>query len=175
MKKNIGIICALALALCLCSCAEPLSGAAENKEVIELTAAVKTITAKYSGENVSFELDIPEGWSFEEYSGGGSCGLVFTPAAAPELQYSLLYYERGFGVCGTGLKSKSVEFDGSGLEASVGYYDGSSLWSFAAFNHSDDSYALTWSAAGGSEPDDSVVSACHNEMLSALGRLRFSE
>lgn len=175
MKKVICIICTLALALCLCSCAEPLSGAAANKEVVEAAVMVKSITDRYSAENTSFELDIPEGWSFEEYSGDGSCGLVLTPAVAPELHYSLLYYGRVFGVCGTGLEEERVQLGDGGLEATVGYYDGSERWSFVAFRHNDDSYALTWSAAGGSEPDDSVVSACHDEMLSALGSLRFSE
>lgn len=175
MKKIISIFCALAAALCMCSCAEPLNAASANGNIITPEASENLVTARYSDDAASIELSVPEDWSFEDYSGDGCCGLILSPKSAPELCYSLLYYERGFGVCGTGLEEERTQLGKDGIEANIGYYDGGERWSFIAFRLDGFSYALTWSCAGGAEPDDSVVSACHDEIYAMLDSLKLGK
>lgn len=81
-----------------------------------------------------FSFSLPENWSYE---------LVQTEDEPTDTVSALLYpgqdarnggivieYTRGFGVCGTGLEEKDINFNGH--EAGQGFYDGNPVWSFIA-------------------------------------------
>lgn len=81
-------------------------------------------------------LSIPEGWGFEacpmdsEKLSYGMYGIRFYPKEAEEGFVELVYTDF-FGVCGTGLKSESVQL--AGQQASVGTYDEHAWWDFVSF------------------------------------------
>lgn len=75
-------------------------------------------------------LQLPEDWVCEAVS----CGterFSFGPDDDPG-RVVLEKYEGGFGVCGTGLEERELALE-SGGTALVGYYDGSTVWSFISF------------------------------------------
>lgn len=82
--------------------------------------------------DLTLSINIPEGWEYDikeysdEYSG---FGINFWPKGETEGKLSFLYYDV-WGVCGTGLKSETIEI--GGYEASQGNYDGG-IWEFISF------------------------------------------
>ena len=80
----------------------------------------------------TLSINIPEGWEYEikeysdEYSG---FGIHFWPKGETEGRLSFLYYD-AWGVCGTGLKSETIEI--GGYEASQGNYN-DGIWEFISF------------------------------------------
>ena len=75
-------------------------------------------------------LQVPTTWSCHRETGDdGSYYLLITP---PNEEDAIrIGYDPNFGVCGTGLTEKQTTI--AGMNASVGYYDGSSNWSFMTF------------------------------------------
>lgn len=91
----------------------------------------KTRVSASHGEHTLF-ISIPEGWEYEikEYSDENSgFGIHFWPEGETEGKLSFLYYD-AWGVCGTGLKSETIEI--GGYEASQGNYN-DGIWEFISF------------------------------------------
>lgn len=96
-------------------------------------------TVTQEGPYGSIALTIPKGWEYRLCPVGddallsSSYGIQFYPKG--QKGYVEVGYQDTFGVCGTGLKEEKWKI--AGVEANVGYYDGSEIWSFVAF-HGDD-------------------------------------
>ncbi len=96
-------------------------------------------TVTQEGAYGSITLTIPKGWEYRLCPAGddallsSSYGIQFYPQG--QKGYVEVGYQDTFGVCGTGLKEEKWKI--AGVEANVGYYDGSEIWSFVAF-HGDD-------------------------------------
>ena len=96
-------------------------------------------TVTQEGPYGSITLTIPKGWEYRLCPVGddallsSSYGIQFYPQG--QKGYVEVGYQDTFGVCGTGLKEEKWKI--AGVEANVGYYDGSEIWSFVAF-HGDD-------------------------------------
>ncbi len=115
---------------------------AVTEESIPLDATVSDVGSnKFEGEyvevrpqcppsyGVSFWL--PEGWTYEvvQTDDAPTSGLVVS--IRPEFPGTegiiTLQHSKGFGVCGTGLVQRDIEFNGH--PAWQGFYDGNTLWS----------------------------------------------
>ena len=99
----------------------------------------------YTYSNANMELQLPAGWEYEieEYSDDASSfGIHFWPAGVEDGKVSLLYYGDMFGVCGTGLSAEDITFE-SGLQASIGTYDNSPVWSYMVYAGTPGSYVAS--------------------------------
>lgn len=99
----------------------------------------------YTYSNANMELQLPEGWEYEieEHSEDSSVfGINFRPPGGEDGEISLLYYGNTFGVCGTGLSTKDITFE-NGLQASIGTYDKSPVWSYMVYSGTPGSYVAS--------------------------------
>lgn len=89
------------------------------------TAATEEVTLE------SITLTVPMDWGYYTESGeDGSYDIVLEPALGGATMR--VGYHPAFGVCGTGLREEERTF--AGMAARVGYYDGSSRWSYVVFS-----------------------------------------
>lgn len=92
-------------------------------------------TVTQAGPYGSVTVTIPEGWEYRACPAGdehlvwGDYGIQFYPGGVKEGCVELAYHH-AFGVCGTGLEE--VQQTVAGDSANMGYYDGSSIWTFVA-------------------------------------------
>lgn len=103
----------------------------EQAEVCGLPLADTEVTCSH--ENLRISLKIPEGWDYEteEYNeDSGRFGIRFFPEGCSG-SVGLYYYDF-FGVCGTGLETRDITFEG-GRKGRMGLYDGSDIFSFITF------------------------------------------
>lgn len=103
----------------------------EQTEVCGLLLADTEVTCSH--ENLRISLKIPEGWDYEteEYNeDSGRFGIRFFPEGCSG-SVGLYYYDF-FGVCGTGLETRDITFEG-GRKGRMGLYDGSDIFSFITF------------------------------------------
>ncbi len=103
----------------------------EQTEVCGFPLADTEVTCSH--ENLRISLKIPEGWDYEteEYNeDSGRFGIRFFPEGCSG-SVGLYYYDF-FGVCGTGLETKDITFEG-GRKGRMGLYDGSDIFSFITF------------------------------------------
>ncbi|NLG05272.1 MAG: hypothetical protein GX567_15845 [Clostridia bacterium] len=103
-----------------------------SREVNNETDNISTL-AVANGPYGSIQLSIPDTWEFEIYDVdnekllSSSYGIHLKPTAETD-GYIEIGYTDNFGVCGTGLETKSVTVANN--EASIGYYDGNTNWAF---------------------------------------------
>lgn len=118
-----------------------IDGTEDVDEGLDQTDSLKLqgMTVTQEGPYGSIALTIPKGWEYRLCPVGddallsSSYGIQFYPKG--QKGYVEVGYQDTFGVCGTGLKEEKWKI--AGVEANVGYYDGSEIWSFIAF-HGDD-------------------------------------
>lgn len=118
-----------------------IDGTEDVDEGLDQTDSLKLqgMTVTQEGPYGSIALTIPKGWEYRLCPVGddallsSSYGIQFYPKG--QKGYVEVGYQDTFGVCGTGLKEEKWKI--AGVEANVGYYDGSEIWSFVAF-HGDD-------------------------------------
>lgn len=129
-------------------------------------------TVTQEGPYGSITLTIPKGWEYRLCPAGddallsSSYGIQFYPQG--QKGYVEVGYQDTFGVCGTGLKEEKWKI--AGVEANVGYYDGSEIWSFVAF-HGDDEKIVAlasdvdawWNLRADEDRTDSVVRGAATE------------
>lgn len=78
-----------------------------------------------------FSVAVPDQWGVELES--GEDGSLFMLLRPPFEDGALrVGYQPNFGVCGTGLTQKDTVI--AGMDAVMGYYDGSDQWSFIVFS-----------------------------------------
>ncbi len=75
---------------------------------------------------------LPEGWVWETLADDSQGWAAAFYPQAQEGRVVLRHFDGGFGVCGTGLKTRELTLDG-GNTASVGYYDGRDAWDYVSF------------------------------------------
>lgn len=86
-------------------------------------------------DDIVIKFNIPKEWNYEEINNSENQNVKFELKLYKELKEhsaSLYYYKDMFGVCGTGLISKKLSLNNE-MEANVGYYDGSNIWTFVGF------------------------------------------
>ena len=94
------------------------------------------LTYQQGDHEMRFRL--PKDWKYEILSQSGDFyeyGIRFHLADV-EKNMTFYCYSNRFGVCGTGLETKMILLE-SGMEAEIGYYDGSEDWSYVSFFNID--------------------------------------
>ena len=104
-------------------------------------------TEKYSKtiENIKIELTIPNEWNYEEMQKNEENDFykyALKLYKNSEEQYAVLYlYHNPFGVCGTARTVEDITLN-NGKQATIGYYDGSKIWSDISFYNTNKSIAV---------------------------------
>ena len=104
-------------------------------------------TEKYSKtiENLKIELTIPNEWNYEEMAKNEENDFykyALKLYKNNSEQYAVLYlYNDQFGVCGTARTEEDITLN-NGKEATIGYYDGSKIWSDISFYNTNKSIAV---------------------------------
>lgn len=104
-------------------------------------------TEKYSKtiENLKIELTIPNDWNYEEMPKNEENDFykfALKLYKNNSEQYAVLYlYNNPFGVCGTARTEEDITLN-NGKEATIGYYDGSKIWSDISFYNTNKNIAV---------------------------------
>ncbi len=104
-------------------------------------------TEKYSKtiENLKIELTIPNDWNYEEMQKNEENDFykyALKLYKNNSEQYAVLYlYNNPFGVCGTARTVEDITLN-NGKEATIGYYDGSKIWSDISFYNTNKNIAV---------------------------------
>ena len=88
------------------------------------------------GPAYGFSFELPTGWKYEEAQAeedptGQIVSILLSPNSTSPV-ITIEYNSGGLGVCGTGLVSKSIDFNGH--TATQGFYKGDDIWSFIALD-----------------------------------------
>lgn len=87
-------------------------------------------------DNITIELNIPSDWHYEELPRNEENDFYKFALKLYKSDNSknviLYYYHNQFGVCGTGRTNKKIILN-NGIEANIGYYDNSEVWSDISF------------------------------------------
>ena len=92
--------------------------------------------AVVNGPYGSIQFEVPGTWEFEicdvddERLVASSYGIILKPVSETKGSVEVGYCD-GFGICGTGLETKSITL--ANKEAHIGYYDGSNNWNFISW------------------------------------------
>ncbi len=87
-------------------------------------------------DNITIELNIPSDWHYEELPRNEENDFYKFALKLYKSDSSknaiLYYYHNQFGVCGTARTNKKIILN-NGIEANIGYYDNSEVWSDISF------------------------------------------
>ncbi len=123
MKRSLSLIllaavCVLALAavtsLSGCSAQDPANDPTGNIDAPDPAPAVTGETAAYTSGYVDMALTIPEGWQWEavQRSGTTTEGIRFWKTDDKALDFELLCWRNGYGICGTDVTSEELTLSG---------------------------------------------------------------
>lgn len=158
-------VLALAMALTLSGCGAADGGSAGEVDEIDQLPQVTGVTAAYTSGYVDMALTIPEGWRWEAVQSGQTEGIHFWKEDDRTLDFTLLCWREGYGICATGVSSQELILP-SGLtlwQYTEQMSDG--LWVNLCFEGVPGSYVLT--TTGDIMPAD-TWEACREELLSIL-------
>lgn len=151
MKKIAGMLLAFSVCLFLAGCnniRKDASASETGRTEGTKAASAQAITGNketdgkdqkenpkisYKCRKGSISLCIPDGWScqtekYKKTKEGETFGITFWKDSAKKKNRISVQYTNAFGVCGTGLKTKTIKINGISSEA--GYYDGKSYWEY---------------------------------------------
>lgn len=136
-----------------------------------------TRSASFEDGCKTVTLQIPEGWEFEAIAAsdnGITSGLRIWPTEPKDVtvynepflamgeesamifpSVTIGFYGYPFGVCGTGLKEETRTLS-DGTEICVGYYDGSTDWSFVSFWPLDKNLAAVNNSLTGADAEQAL-------------------
>ena len=123
MKRSLSLIllaaiCVLALAavtsLSGCSTKAPDNDPTGSIDAPDPAPAVTGETAAYTSGYVDMALTIPEGWQWEavQRSGTTTEGIRFWKTGDKALDFELLCWRNGYGICGTDVTSEELTLSG---------------------------------------------------------------
>lgn len=96
-------------------------------------------------DNITIELNIPSDWHYEELPRNEENDFykfaLKLYKSDSDKNTILYYYHNQFGVCGTGRTNKKIILN-NGIEANIGYYDNSKVWSDISFYQTNPNIAF---------------------------------
>ena len=108
-------------------------------------AKVKEYNYSKTIDNITIELNIPSDWHYEELPRNEENDFYKFALKLYKSDSSkntiLYYYTSPFGVCGTGRTNKKIILN-NGIEANIGYYDNSEVWSDISFYQANPNIAF---------------------------------
>lgn len=107
-------------------------------------------------DNIKLELNIPSEWKYEEMLQNEENDFykyALKIYKNSKEQYVMLYfYNKQFGVCGTGRTTENITLN-NGEQASIGYYDGNKNWSDISFYNMNKNIAIINNGLIGDDAD----------------------
>lgn len=142
----------------------------ENTQLAE-KEIIENIEAIANGPYGSIQLEVPDTWEFEicdvdnERLFMSPYGIILKPIGETEGSVEVGYCD-DFGVCGTGLTTKSITLANN--EAHIGYFNGNNNWNY-----------ISWGTQGGDLKN--IIVLCNadwgeaylDELLDILDTIRF--
>lgn len=91
---------------------------------------------KKSIDDITLSLEFPNDWNYEELTSdkeNDSYKYALKMYKSSADKYAILYlYNQAFAVCGTGRTDEQIDLN-NGNKATIGYYDGNSIWQDISF------------------------------------------
>ena len=180
MKRSLSLIllaavCVLALAavtsLSGCSAQEPANDPTGSIDAPDPAPAVTGETATYTSGYVDMALTIPEGWQWEavQRSGTTTEGIRFWKTGDKALDFELLCWRNGYGICGTDVTSEELTLSGGQKVWQHTEEGDDSLWLNLYFENVPGDYVCA--------PRGTFTQAdwdgCRDEVLAILGTAQF--
>ena len=181
MKRSLSLIvlaaiCVLALAavtsLSGCSTKAPDNDPTGSIDSPDPAPAVTGETATYTSGYVDMALTIPEGWQWEavQRSGTTTEGIRFWKTDDKALDFELLCWRNGYGICGTGVTTQELTLSGGQKVWQHTEAAGDNLWVNIAFQDTPGSYVCMPDPSG--VMDSAAWDACRDTVLAILGTAR---
>ena len=180
MKRSLSLIllaavCVLALAavtsLSGCSAQDPANDPTGSIDAPDPAPAVTGETATYTSGYVDMALTIPEGWQWEavQRSGTTTEGIRFWKTDDKALDFELLCWRNGYGICGTDVTSEELTLSGGQKVWQHTEEGDDSLWLNLYFENVPGDYVCA--------PRGTFTQAdwdgCRDEVLAILGTAQF--
>lgn len=169
MKRLLTVCAALVCAVSLMACNErdlPLEWTETLPE-----GQPATVTASYSRGDVEMTMELPMGWTWEAVEDGGmgtaTEGIRFYRTDDAAVEWVLLCWTEGYGICGTGVDSEKLTLSGGQTVTQHTETMTGSVWVNIVFEDAAGSYVAM--PAGGGTMDTAVWEACRKEVLDILG------
>lgn len=168
-------VCALALAavtsLSGCAADAPANDPTGNIDTPEPQPAVTGETAEYTSGYVDIALTIPEGWQWElvQDKAEGTEGIRFWKTEDKSLDFKLIYWRNGYGLCGTDLTSEELTLSSGQMVWQHTEVTDGSLWLNLYFESVPGDYVC----APTGDMTQETWDACRDEVLAILSTARF--
>lgn len=180
MKRSLSLIvlaafCVLALAavtsLSGCSARTPDNDPTGSIDAPDPTPAITGETAAYTSDYVDMALTIPEGWQWESVQDKAERteGIRFWKTGDKALDFALLCWRSGYGLCGTGLTSEEVTLSNGQKVWQHTKESDDGLWLNLYFENVPGDYVCAPSRTLTRETWD----GCRDEVLAILDTARF--
>ena len=181
MKRSLSLIllaavCALALAavtsLSGCAAQDPANDPTGTTDPPEPVPVITGEAATYTSGYVDMALTIPEGWQWEAVQRQGTTteGIRFWKTDNRALNFELLCWRNGYGICGTGVTSEELTLSGGQKVWQHTEESDEGLWLNLYFENVPGDYVCQFSD---SLLDKAVWEAGRNEVLAILGTAQF--
>lgn len=181
MKRSLSLIllaavCALALAavtsLSGCAAQDPANDPTGTIDPPEPVPVITGETASYTSGYVDMVLTIPEGWQWEAVQRQGTTteGIRFWKTDNRALDFELLCWRNGYGICGTDVTSEELTLSGGQKVWQHTEESDEGLWLNLYFENVPGDYVCQFSD---SLLDKAVWEAGRNEVLAILGTAQF--
>ena len=181
MKRSLSLIllaavCALALAavtsLSGCAAQAPDNDPTGNIDAPDPVPAVTGETAAYTSGYVDMALTIPEGWQWESVQDKsvGTEGIRFWKTDDKALDFKLLCWRSGYGICGTGVTSEELTLSNGQMVWQHTEQETDGLWLGLYFEGVPGDYVCQ---ASGGMIDKAAWDGCRDEVLAILGTAQF--
>lgn len=181
MKRSLSLIvlaaiCVLALAavtsLSGCSTKAPDNDPTGSIDSPDPAPAVTGETATYTSGYVDMALTIPEGWQWEavQRSGTTTEGIRFWKTDDKALDFELLCWRNGYGICGTDVTSEELTLSGGQKVWQHTEESDDGLWLNLYFESVPGDYVCQFAD---SVLDKAVWEAGRDEVLAILGTAQF--
>ena len=182
MKRSLSLIvlaaiCALALAAVtsLSGCAVTLPMTDPDKPVAQPEndpPAVTGETASYTSGYVDMTMTIPEGWQWESVQDKSmnTEGIRFWKTDDKALDFKLLCWRSGYGICGTGVTTEELTLPGGQQVWQDTEETDGRVWVSIAFVGTPGNYVCQ---PTGDTMDKATWDGCRDEVLSILGTAQF--
>ena len=181
MKRSVSLVllaaaCALALAAVMmltgCGAKEPDSGPTGDVPQDPAVDSLAGETVSYTSGYVDLALTLPEGWKWEavQDKSGGTEGVRFWCPDDKALDFRLLCWTKGFGMCGTGVTSRELTLPGGQTVWEYTEEGTDGLWLNICFVGTPGDYVLQ---PTGGTLDRDTWEACRDTLLAMLDTARF--
>lgn len=180
MKRSVSLILLTAVCVLALAAVSTLSGCTVKPEPSDPTGNVNTPdpqpvitgeTAEYTSGYVDMAMTIPEGWQWESVQDKelSAEGIRFWKTDDKTLDFKLLCWRGGYGICGTGVTSEELTLSGGQMVWQHTEENDGNLWLNLYFEKTPGDYVCAPTGTLTKETWDS----CRDEVLAILGTVQF--